>query len=207
LSKKASTSDEAALLATIRGLNKEIAIHEQLRRQIPLFVLQPMVTEALGRVRDALAKNALPATAAPPFLETFKVGQEVTVTMSPEERARVLGLARDPATGEELRLLITESGQFVTAKLTELHDPPSSPYPSTSTTSSPGPLPLGPESTSSPSSTSSGIRPGDTVETSLGPAKVLRPHPGGVDQWEVQPAQGPPVYLPASELKVKVPGS
>lgn len=207
MSKKTTTSDEATLLATIRSLNREIAVHEQLRRQIPLAVLQPMVTEALGRVRDALAKNALPATAAPPFLETFKVGQEVTVTMSPEQRARVLGLARDPETGEELRLLITESGQFVTAKLSELHDPPSSPYPPTSTRSAPGPLPQEPENTSSPASTSSGIRPGDTVDTALGPAKVLRPHPGAADQWEVQPLQGPPVYLPAAELKVRVPSS
>ncbi len=203
LSKKSTTTDEIALLAVIKDLNKQISAHEELRRQIPLAVLQPQVTEALGRVRAALARASLPSTVLPPVLERLKVGSEVTVTMSPPQRGRVLGYAQDPDTKEEARLVLTESGQFVIAKLAELQEAPSSPGPVTSTSLTSGPLPLGPENVTPPASTSSGIRPGDSVDTPMGPGKVLRQHPGGIDQWEVQLAQGPPTFFPAGELKVR----
>jgi hypothetical protein len=204
MSRKAATKDEVALLAELRDLDKNIAVHEQMRREIPLRVLQPLVEEALGRVRQALAKGALPSTAAPPFLSEFKVGQEVSVTMSPEQRARVLAPYRDPETGEEGRLLITETGEFVTAKLSELGP---------ATTGSPPPTPEvsrvqaaaqggSPPVTAGPSS--SGFRPGDRVETPFGPGTILQEQPGNPGFYIVTGPAGGPYSVKAVEMTQKL---
>jgi hypothetical protein len=175
-----------------------------MRREIPLRVLQPLVEEALGRVRQALAKGALPSTAAPPFLSEFKVGQEVSVTMSPEQRARVLAPHRDPQTGEEGRLLITETGEFVTAKLSELSLPGSSPAASTSTPPVPGGLTgdlTRPEVVPTPSS---GFRAGDRVETPFGPGTILQEQPGNPGFYIVTGPAGGPYSVKASEMTQKL---
>jgi hypothetical protein len=204
MSKKAPVKDETQLVAVIHDLDRQIVAHEKMRRQIPLEVLQPQLTEALTRVRESLARNSIPPAAGAPILEEFKVGQVVGVTMSPEQRARVLAPYRDPQTGEEGRLLITETGEFVTAKLSELSLPGSSPAASTSTPPVPGRLTgdlTRPEVVPTPSS---GFRAGDRVETPFGPGTILQEQPGAPGFYIVTGPAGGPYSVKASEMKQKL---
>ncbi|SRR5216684_1299825 len=205
MSAKKTVHTEKDLVATIKSLDAQIATHEALRREIPLNVLQPQVEEALGRVRQALSRGALPSTAAPPFLQSFKVGEEVTVTMSPEQRARVLGATRDPETGEEARILITESGEFVTAKLSELGAPMSSPGPSTSQGSTPQPPAPGPRNQSDSTLYHSGLQPGDRVNTPQGPGVIVREMSGSPGIYEISGPPNSPFYMKAEDLTLQLP--
>lgn len=216
-SKKASTSTtgstaaggttlaQSDLIDQLRSLDKEIANHVSLLRQIPLQVLQPQVNEALGRIRSTMSKLAIPQESAPSAVTRFKPGQTITVTMSPPRQGIVLGSFVDPETKKPGHILLVEGGDIVVAEdheVTEYYGPPQPSTPQPVSSSSPS---SGSQGATAATSSSSGIRAGDTVDTPMGRGVVQQEVPGSTGVYQVMGLPNSPIYLRKEELKVVVP--
>jgi hypothetical protein len=189
----------------VADLDKQIASHQRLLREIPLTVLGPLTDDALTRIRQTAAALALPKEVLPPRVTEFVPGQHVIVTMSPPEEGFVLSTGVDPTTGKPVRFILTRSGKTVMANLEELSMPASTSPPSgpgmsalESVPSTPPPM-----TTSGPSTT--GLRPGDTVDTPLGRGRVVGLKAGSEDLYEITGVPGSPVYFPSNDLRLVAP--
>jgi hypothetical protein len=191
------------LLAQLSAIDREIAATLRQIREVPLQVLGPQVDEALTRVRAKVAELAITPVKLAPLLDKFKVGEKVTVTMSPARAGIVLRAMVDPQTKREGRLLLVEDGSLVFAPLEELKPftvtSQPSPTPeisgSTETGSTPG--------TTIPQTSTSGLAPGDPVDTPLGPGRIKGLLPGSTDVYEVVGVPNAPVYFHRTDLHLR----
>jgi hypothetical protein len=189
----------------VANLDREIASHQALLREIPLTVIGPLADEALLRIRQTAAKLALPPQVLPPRVTEFVPGQVVTVTMSPAQEGVVLSAGVDPETGKPVRFVLLRSGKTVMATVDELLTSSSTSLPPTPEVSRVQvPMPEGsPPVTAGPSTTY--LQPGDTVDTPLGRGRIVGLKPGSTDLYEVTGVPGAPVYFPGSDLRLVTP--
>src|SRR3989442_7997418 len=87
------------LLGAIASIDKEISVHQDILRGAALQVYAPLVDEALSRIRLKTAELTVPAAAIPQRIKGLEIGTPVTVTMSPEAPAVVIGQRTNPETG------------------------------------------------------------------------------------------------------------
>jgi len=198
-----TTKDQ--LLATISSIDKEISVHQDILRGAALQVYQPLVDEALARIRMAAAELAVPAQAIPETVKGLPLGSIVTVTQSPAEPGVVIGHRVDPQTGQPMVLLLVRGKGIVTALPEEVTlGAPSSAPTSTSEVSVPGPLPQAPENVNVSSSGGS-IHAGDMVATPVGAGRVVSEPVAGGDLYRVD-VIGQSVYqFPRDQLRVVPP--
>jgi len=193
------------LLATISSIDKEISVHQDILRGAALQVYQPLVDEALARIRMAAAELAVPPQAIPETVKGLPLGSIVTVTQSPAEPAVVIGHRVEPQTGKPLVLLLVRGKGIVTASPEEISPgAPSSAPTSTAEVSVPGPLLQQPENPVVPTGAGS-IHAGDQVVTPLGPGRVVAEPVEGGSMYRVD-VNGQDVYnFQRGELKVVAP--
>ncbi len=197
------TQDE--LIAGISSIDAEISVHQDILRGAALQVYGPLVEEALGRIRAKAAELTIPAGAIPTRIKGLEIGTPVTVTMSPEEAAVVIGHRTNPDTGAPEVILLVRGKGIVVAKPEEVTPGVlSSPAPSTSEVLAPGPLPQGPETVSLVSAAGS-IHAGDLVDTPLGQGRVIAEPVTEGAAYKVD-VRGQDVYMfSRGELKVVPP--
>lgn len=195
----------------VQGLDDaetELAMHRELIRDIPSRILRPLRDSALKRIRKSAADESLPAAALAPISTTLGPGLAATIdrdalvaelvaqgasirdiAIAAADRGFILGsttLTQSPA--REARLILTPDGRILTIPVEFLsmeETPPSVTPPAPAEVSSPGPLPLGPE-TAPAVTLEQTIRPGDMVESPLGRGRVLQEQPGTPGTFEIQ---------------------
>jgi hypothetical protein len=195
----------SALIAQIASIDKEISVHQDILRGAALTVYQPLLDEALSRIRMKAAELAVPQAALPETVKGLPLGAPVTVTMSPAEAAVVIGHRIHPETGQPELLLLVKGKGIVVARPDEVTPGlPSSTSTSTSEVSVPGPLPQQPESPAV-SSMSGSIHAGDLVDTPAGPGRVVAEPMVEGAPYKVD-VRGQDVYMfSRAELKVVPP--
>ncbi len=198
-------TDPKTLLARIADVDKQIKATQDQIREIPLMVLGPQVDEALARVRGKLAALAIAPTRPAAILARFPVGSKATVEMSPARVGIVLRGIVDPETGRDSRILLLEDGSTVIASTDELREPGGSQVlpgsqPSVSPASPTSPTPGG-----IPQATTSGIQPGDTVDSPLGRGRVEGQLPGVPGVYTVNLTTGGKVYVHSADLRLVTP--
>jgi hypothetical protein len=168
-------------------------------------VYQPLVDQALERIQQTAHDLLVPRGAQPTTIKGLTVGAPVTVTMSPAVSGIVLHTRMNPETGKtELVVLTRDKGIVVAAPDEVTPGLPSSEQPPTSTGSTTGPLPSGPENQTT-FATSHSIHAGDMVQTPMGIGRVTREPAAGGDLVDVDLGPTGKFVLRRSELTVVPP--
>jgi hypothetical protein len=186
---------------TVADLDKAIAAHQQLLREIPFRVLQPLADAALQRIREKASELAISEAVSTPPIVSSTLGQTVTINNTGESAVILQSSLQSHSPEELYHVVLTASGKITTVKASDVSQGPfAGAAPST-----PAITPTGQEAAPTAPASVAGItppfQPGESVTSPVGTGRIVRLSSANPEMYEVTNSHGESFFFPRDALR------